>query len=193
MTTSPPLPWASHPALNHPPTRRAIRRRLWRQALLIFGVWPALIVIPIVRAATGDARFIPVVGLVLFALAPVLLPLNIWIAVSALRMHRVLSASPWRLVRCVVVPATERIRQYIDLAESQGRDTQVLAVLQINDAVLTSAPFRRYVSNRLTHVWCAGNPGHGGVAALPGGERPFRLVRYKLPIPEPHVTPRALS
>jgi hypothetical protein len=182
--TSTPLPWASQPAIKHPPTRRVIRRRLLRQGVLLLAVWPALILIPLVGAASGNERFIPLLGVVMCALAPVLLPLNIWFAVTALRMHRVLSTYSWRLVECEVIPLTKhggRLREIVD--HGDGREVRVPAVFRINGLVLTAAPYRRYVSTRLTQLWCAGHPHRGAVASLPAGARPFRLVPYKWPLP----------
>jgi len=178
--TSAQLPWASQPAIEHPPTGRAIRRRVLRQGVLLLAMWPALIVIPLLGAASGNKRFIPILGIVMCCLAPVLLPLNIWTAVAALRMHRVLSTHSWRLVECEVVPVTRQgVRQFELADQMPDREVKVPAVLRINDVLLTSSPFRRDVSTRLTQLWCAGHPHQGGVAAEPGGGRPFRLVRYK--------------
>jgi hypothetical protein len=178
------MPWASQPAIKHPPTRRAIRWRLLRQATLILGVWPALILVPLLGAASGNERFIPLLGVVMCALAPVLLPLSIWTAVSALKAYNRLSTHPWRLVECEVVPASShgwRLRAYEE--QPQGREVRVPAILRINGMVVTPSPFKRYVSPRLGHLWCAGDPLSGGVASEPGGARPFRLVRYKWPLP----------
>jgi hypothetical protein len=178
--TSAQLPWASQPAIKHPPTGRAIRRRLLRQGVLLLVMWPALILIPLLGAASGNERFVPILGMVMCVLAPVLLPLNIWSAVSALRMHRVLSTHSWRRVECEVVPVTRQGRRLVELADQMpGREVKVPAVLRINDVLLTAAPYRRFVNARLTQLWCAGHPHQGGVAAEPEGARPFRLVRYK--------------
>lgn len=176
-TTSPPLPWASQSAIVHPPTRRAIRLRLIRQGVLLLVVWPLLILGPPI---SGDDRLIPLFGLVLCTGVPVLLPLNIWAAVSALRIHRTLSAHAWRLVDCEVVPVRSHqwnLRAFEE--QPDGREIKVPAVLRFGEEVLTAAPFKKQVNARLTKVWCAGHPRHGGVASEPGGARPFRLVRYK--------------
>jgi hypothetical protein len=179
--TSPPLPWASQPAIKHPPTRRTIRWRLIRHATLILMVWPALVLIP---PLSGDKSLIPLWGMVMCTGVPVLLPLNIWAAVSALKAYNRLSSHPWRLVECEVVPGSShgwRLRAYAE--QPQGRDVRVPAILRINGRVVTPSPFRRYVSPRLGHLWCAGDPLGGGVASEPGGASPFRLVRYKGPLP----------
>ncbi|MGW4905625.1 hypothetical protein [Streptomyces sp. NPDC004270] len=182
--TLPPLPWASQPAVKHPPTRRAIHRRLIRQAVLLLVVWPGVVTVLVLAAATDADRFTSILvrGV---AATPVLLPLNIWGAVSALRMHRRLSAYPWRLVECqVVVPAAHgwRPRQY---DPASGRETRVPAVLRIGPDVLTATPFKRYVNVRLAHVWCAGPPTPGAVVSEPGGARPFRVARYTGAAAEP--------
>ncbi|MEU2617233.1 hypothetical protein ABZ642_03570 [Streptomyces sp. NPDC007157] len=174
----PPLPWASQPAVKHPPTRRAIHRRLIRQAALLLVVWPGVVTALVLAAATDADRFTPILvrGV---AATPVLLPLNIWGAVSALRMHRRLSAYPWRLVECqVVVPSIHGWRAR-DHDPASGRETRVPAVLRIGPDALTATPFKRYVNVRLTHVWCAGPPTPGAVVSEPGGARPFRVARYK--------------
>ncbi|MGW1874578.1 hypothetical protein [Streptomyces sp. NPDC001975] len=176
--TLPPLPWASQPAVKHPPTRRAIRRRLIRHAVLLLVAWPGAVTALVLAAATDAERFTPILvrGV---AAAPVLLPLNIWGAVSALRMHRRLSTYPWRLVECqVVVPSTHGWRAR-DHDPASGREMRVPAVLRIGPDVLTVTPFKRYVNVRLTHVWCAGPPAPGAVVSEPGGARPFRVARYR--------------
>ncbi|MFF4112528.1 hypothetical protein ACFY0P_03450 [Streptomyces sp. NPDC001714] len=175
---SPALPWASQPAVKHPPTRRAIHRRLIRQAVLLLVVWPGFFLAIALAAATDAEQFIPILVRGVFV-TPVLLPLNIWGAVTALRMHRRLSVHPWRLVKCeVVVPGTHgwRPREY---DPTKGREARVPAILRIGQDVLTSTPFKRHVSMRLTRLWCAGPPGPGAVVSEPGGARPFRLALRK--------------
>ncbi|MER6271103.1 hypothetical protein [Streptomyces sp900105755] len=174
----PPLPWASQPAVKHPPTRRAIHRRLIRQAVLLLVVWPGFFLAIALAAAADAEQFIPILVRGVFVM-PVLLPLNVWGAITALRMHRRLSAYPWRLVECeVVVPSAQgwRPREY---DPGTGREAMVPAILRIGREVLTSTPFKRHVSVRLSHVWCAGPPGPGAVVAEPGGARPFRLALRK--------------
>lgn len=183
---APPLPWASHPAVRHPPTRRAIHRRLVRQAALLLVVWPGFFLAIVLAVATDAEWSIPILVRGVF-IAPVLLPLNIWGAVTALRMHRRLSTYPWRLVTCeVVVPSTHgwRPREY---DPATGREMKVAAILRIGDDVLTVTPFKRNVNVRLTQIWCAGPPGPGAVVSEPGGARPFRLARYKGTVPNPAV------
>ncbi|MFK0281186.1 hypothetical protein ACIQVL_12075 [Streptomyces sp. NPDC090499] len=162
----------------HPPTRRAIHRRLIRQAVLLFVVWPGFFLAIALAAASDAEQFIPILVRGVFV-TPVLLPLNLWGAVTALRMHRTLSAHPWRLVKCeVVVPGTHgwRPREY---DPATAREARVPAILSIGREVLTSTPFKRHVSVRLDHVWCAGPPGPGAVVSEPGGARPFRLALRK--------------
>ncbi|MFE2063530.1 hypothetical protein ACFXDH_14155 [Streptomyces sp. NPDC059467] len=186
-TSSPPLPWASHSAVKHPPTRRAIHRRLIRQAVLLLVAWPGFFLAIVLAVATDAESFIPILARGIFV-APVLLPLNIWGAVTALRMHRRLSTHPWRLVKCeVVVPSAHgwRPREY---DPATGREMRVAAVLRIGGDVLTVTPFKRNVSVRLTQIWCAGPPGPGAVVSEPGGARPFRLARYKGTVPNPVVS-----
>ncbi|MFE9606977.1 hypothetical protein [Streptomyces sp. NPDC006012] len=154
-----------------------MRWRLLRQGALLFVVWPVPI---LVAPLSGDDRLIPLFARVVFVGIPVLLPLNVWAAVTALRIHRTLSAHPWRRVDCEVVPVSShgwRLRAHE--AQPDGREVKVPAVLRFGDEVLTAAPFKRYVGVTVTQVWCASHPRHGGVVAEPGGARPFRLVRYK--------------
>ncbi|MBY8344802.1 hypothetical protein LXH13_25540 [Streptomyces spinosirectus] len=173
------LPWASQPALKHPPTDRAIRRRVIRQMVLLFAVWPALVLIPLLLAAGGDDRFIPIMVRVI-VLVPIVVPLHIWALVTALRMHRVLSTHSWRLVECEVVRSAAHGWRLKDRSAS-GREIRVPAILRLHGhgTVLTAVPFKRYVSPRITHLWCAGPPGVGAVVSEPGGARPFRLAKYK--------------
>ncbi|GGN33329.1 hypothetical protein [Streptomyces fuscichromogenes] len=175
---SPPLPWASQPAVKHSSTRRAIHRRLIRQAVLLLVVWPGFFLAIALAADTDAQQFIPILVRGVFV-TPVLLPHNIWGAVTALRMHRRLSAHPWRTVKCeIVVPGTHRWRLR-ECDPATGREVRVPAILCIGQDVLTSTPFKRHMSVRLTHVWCAGPPGPGAVVSEPGGARPFRLALRK--------------
>jgi hypothetical protein len=176
------LPWASQPALKHPPTGKAVRRRVVRQMVLLFAVWPALVLVPLLLVAGGDERFIPIMVRIV-VLVPIAVPFHIWALVTALRMHRVLSTHSWRLVECEVVRAAAHGWRLKD-GSSSGRDARVPAVLRIrgHGTVLTATPFKRYVSPRLNHLWCAGPPGVGAVVSEPGGARPFRLAKYKGPI-----------
>ncbi|MFJ3337674.1 hypothetical protein [Streptomyces sp. NPDC086766] len=130
----PPLPWASQPAVEHGPTSRAIRRRLIRQAVWHFVVWPTLI---LAAPLSGDTRLVPLFALVLVIGLPILLPLNIVAAVTALRIHRTLGANAWRVVRCEAVPAGShgwRLRAYEE--QPDGREIQVPAVLRFGEEVL---------------------------------------------------------
>ncbi|MFJ1972138.1 hypothetical protein ACIO93_26050 [Streptomyces sp. NPDC087903] len=174
----PPTPSPSRPAISHPPTRRAIRRRVARHAVLLFLAWPALLTL-LVRAAADDRRFVPVMGWV-FITALMLVPLNLWAAVTALRVHRRLSGHAWRPMKCEVVPTAGshgwRLKAY---DASADHETRVLAILRVRDTVLVASPFKRYVSSRLGEVWCAGSAESGAVMCEPGGARPFRVVRYK--------------
>jgi hypothetical protein len=173
------LPWASQPALKHPPTGQAIRRRVIRQMVLLFAVWPAFVLIPLLLAAGGNHRFIPIMVRIV-VLVPIAVPFHIWALVTALRMHRVLSTHSWRLVECEVVRSAAHGWRLKD-ESSAGREVRVPAVLRIrgHGTVLTATPFKRYVSPRITHLWCAGAPGVGAVVSEPGGARPFRLAKYK--------------
>ncbi|MFD9442248.1 hypothetical protein ACFWBR_29140 [Streptomyces sp. NPDC060006] len=121
---------------------------------------------------------------------PVLLPLNIWAAVSARKAYNTLSIHSWRLVECEVVPVSSHgwpLRGFEQ--QPPGREAKAQAVLRINGLVVTATPFKRYVDVRLGQVWCAGDPRVGGVASEPGGSRPFRLTRYKGRLPAEEARP----
>lgn len=158
-----------------------MRRRFLRQATLILVVWPSLILIP---PLSGDKSLVPLWGMVLCTGVPVLLPLNIWAAVSARKAYNTLSTHSWRLVECEVVQVSSHgwpLRGFGE--QSQGREVRAQAVLRINGLVVTATPFKRYVDVRLGQLWCAGDPRGRAVASEPGGRRPFRIVRYKGRLP----------
>jgi len=95
---------------------------------------------------SGDKGLVPLWGTVMCTGVPVLLPLNIWAAVSALKAYNRLSTHPWRIVECEVVPASShgwRLRAYEE--QPQGREPRVPAILRINGLVVS--PLRSSVTS----------------------------------------------
>lgn len=121
----PALPWASRPAVAYPPTGRVVRRKLISQAVFLLLVWPVLIAGSILLAV-DDHRFIPLMARILAAL--IVVPVNAWGAVSALRMHRVLSEHAWRLVECDVVAPVSHAWRLKEYESPTGRGVRVPAV-----------------------------------------------------------------
>jgi hypothetical protein len=158
-----------------------IRRRLVRQAVLLFVMWPVLVLFPMAQAVSGDERWIPLTARII-VIVPILLPLNIWAAVTALRLHRRLSTHSWRLVQCEVVTPTTHGWRLRERDPASGRELRAQAILCINGDVFRATPFKRNVAVGLTHIWCAGPPEVGAVVSEPGGAGPFRLTRYTGPI-----------
>lgn len=142
-------------ALSHPPTHRAIRRRMGGLLVALFLIWPTLMCLQIAEVVADEGH--DRIGL--FALPLVLeltlLPFHIGLIVAVRRMAATLTEHSWRLVDC-------EIRRH-------GTNQRIT----VGGLTLALAP-RVRLDPRATQLWMAGHPDRRCLISEPGGARPLR-------------------
>ncbi|MFI9764575.1 hypothetical protein ACIHFB_42345 [Streptomyces sp. NPDC051963] len=145
-------------ALSHPPTRRALRRRLSARFALLFTFWPALLAVQVAEVVADQDHDKIGVFVMALILEVTILPFHIYVVVATRRMARTLAAHPWRPVDCEV--------------RTNGRQQRIT----VDGRSLTPSPFRVYVDSNAGRLWMAGDPTTRCVVSVPGGARPLGVA-----------------